>query len=165
MNNKNNILSKKSVVFQVAIVLSAMMLATSAAVPSLFQTQAFAQDPIATEVNTDVNVDTALHIIEDEADCREASDQTDQNIGQSIDEQTTSDDELIPQVLTGVNVGLNVAITPDIDLTGQCSSGDQTNQGIEQSQNLQPDSEASDAYTTSVNNGRNYADDFNYSVD
>jgi hypothetical protein len=164
MNNKNNILSKKSVVFQVAIVLSAMMLATSA-IPSIVQTKAFAQDPIATDVNTDVNVDTDLDIIEDEADCREASDQTDQNIGQSIDEQTTSDDELIPQVLTGVNTGLNVAITPDIDLTGQCSSGDQTNQGIEQSQNLQPDSEASDAYTTSVNNGRNYADDFNYSVD
>ena len=164
MNNKNNILSKKSVVFQVAIVLSAMMLATSA-IPSIVQTNAFAQDPIATDVNTDVNVDTALHIIEDEADCREASDQTDQNIGQSIDEQTTSDDENFPQVLTGVNTGINVAVTPDVDLTGQCSSGDQTNQGIEQSQNLQPDSEASDAYTTSVNNGRNYADDFNYSVD
>jgi hypothetical protein len=143
MNNKNNILSKKSVVFQVAIMLSAMMLTTSAAIPSLVQTKAFAQDPVATDVNTDVNVDTDVDVIKDEADCREASDQTDQNIRQPIDEQTTSDNEFIPQILTGVN----------------------TDQGIEQSQNLQPDSEASDAYTRSINDGRNIADDFNYSVD
>ena len=162
MNNKNNILSKKSVVFQVAIVLSAMMLATSAAIPSLVQTEAFAQDPIATEVNNDVDVETDVDIIDDEADCDEASDQTDQNTVQSIDEQTTSDNENIPQVLTGVNTAVNVAVTPDVDLTGQCSPADQTNQEIEQSQNLQPDSEASDAYTTSVNYGRNIAVDPNY---
>ena len=162
MNNKNNILSKKSVVFQVAIVLSAMMLATSAAIPSLVQTEAFAQDPIATEVNNDVDVETDVDIIDDEADCEEASDQTDQNTVQSIDEQTTSDNENIPQVLTGVNTAVNVAVTPDVDLTGQCSPADQTNQEIEQSQNLQPDSEASDAYTTSVNYGRNIAVDPNY---
>ena len=164
MNNKNNILSKKSVVFQVAIVLSAMMLATAVAIPSLVQTKAFAQDPIETEVNTDVNVDTDVDVIDDEADCRDASDQTDQEISQSIDEQTTSDDENIPQILTGVNAGFNVAVTPDIDLTGQCNPADQTSQGIEQSQNLQPDREASDAYAISVNEGRNYAFDPNYSI-
>jgi hypothetical protein len=164
MNNKNNILSKKSVVFQVAIVLSAMMLVTAVAIPSLIQTKAFAQDPIETEVNTDVNTDVDVDVIEDEADCREASDQTDQEISQSIDEQTTSDDENIPQILTGVNAGFNFAITPDIDLTGQCNPVDQTSQGIEQSQNLQPDREASDAYATSVNEARNYAFDPNYSI-
>jgi hypothetical protein len=164
MNNENNILSKKSVVFQVAIVLSAMMLATSLAIPSLVQTKAFAQDPIETEVNTDANVDTDVDVIDSDADCREASDQTDQGISQSIDEQTTSDDENIPQVLTGVNTAFNVVVTPDIDLTGQCNTADQTSQEIEQSQNLQPDSEASDAYVISVNEGRNYAFDPNYSI-
>ena len=163
MNNKNNILPKKSVVFQVAIVLSAMMLAASAAIPSLVQTKAFAQDPIETEVNTDVNVDTDVDVIKDEADCREASDQTDQSISQSIDEQTTSDDGT-PQVLTGVNTAFNVAVTPDVDLTGQCNPADQTTQEIEQSQDQQPDLEASDAYVISVNEAGNYAFDPNYSV-
>ena len=161
MNNKNNNLSKRSVVFQVAIVLSAMML-TTLAIPSLVQTKAFAQSPIQTEINNDVNVDTDLDIITNEQDCIEASDQTNQNAGQSIDLQSSSDNENIPQVLTGVNTAVNVAVTPDVDLTGQCSPADQTNQEIEQSQNLQPDSEASDAYTTSVNYGRNIAVDPNY---
>jgi hypothetical protein len=164
MNNKNNILSKKSVVFQVAIVLSAMMLATSAAIPSLVQTKAFAQDPIQTEVNTDVKVETDVDVIKDEADCEEASDQTDQETGQSVDQQSSSDDENIPQVLTGVNTAFNIAVTPDVDLTGQCNPADQTTQGIEQSQNQQPDLEASDAYVISVNEGRNYAFDPNYSL-
>ena len=164
MNNKNNNLSKRSVVFQVAIVLSAMML-TTLAIPSLVQTKAFAQSPIQTEINNDVNVDTDLDIITNEQDCIEASDQTNQNAGQSIDLQSSSDNENIPQVLTGVNTATNVAVTPDVDLTGQCSAGDQTNQGIVQTQNLQPDREASDAYTTSVNNARNIADDRNYSFD
>ncbi len=163
MNNKNNILPKKSVVFQVAIVLSAMMLAASAAIPSLVQTKAFAQDPIQTEVNTDVKVETDVDIIKDEADCREASDQTDQETSQSVDQQSSSDDENIPQVLTGVNTAFNVAVTPDVDLTGQCNPADQTTQGIEQSQNQQPDLEASDAYVISVNEGGNYAFDPNYS--
>ena len=163
MNNKNNILSKKSVVFQVAIVLSAVILATSVAIPSVVTTKAFAQDPIETEVNTDVNVETDVDVIDDEADCREASDQTDQQIGQSIDEQTTSDDGT-PQVLTGVNTAFNVAVTPDVDLTGQCNPADQTSQEIEQSQNLQPDLEASDAYVISVDRAGNYAFDPNYSL-
>ena len=164
MNNKNNILSKKSVVFQVAIVLSAMMLATSVAIPSLVQTKAFAQDPIQTEVNTDVDVETDVDIIKDEADCREASDQTDQETSQSVDQQSSSDDENIPQVLTGVNTAFNVAVTPDVDLTGQCNPADQTSQEIEQSQNLQPDLEASDAYVISVDRAGNYAFDPNYSL-
>jgi hypothetical protein len=161
MNNKNNILSKKSVIFQVAIALSAMMLATSA-IPSIVQTKAFAQDPIQTEVNTDVNVDTKVDVIFDEDDCRESRDQTDQDIGQSIDEQSSSDDENFPQVLTGVNTAVNVAVTPDVDLTGQCTPADQTNQEIEQSQNLQPDLEDSDAIATSANIARNVAVDPNF---
>jgi len=161
MNNKNTLMSKKSAVFQVAIVLSAMMLATLT-IPSLVQTKAFAQGPIATDVNNDVNVDTRLHIIKDDQDCREASDQTDQYAGQSVDEQTSSPNQNMPQVLTGVNTATNVAVTPDVDLTGQCDSADQTNQGIEQDQNLQPDG-TTDAYATSVNQARNYALDPNYS--
>jgi hypothetical protein len=164
MNNKNNNLSKKPAVFQVAIVLSAMMLATLA-IPSLVQTKAFAQSPIQTEINNDVNVDTDLDIINNEQDCIEASDQTTQNAGQNIGLTSSSDNENIPQVLTGVNTATNVAVTPDVDLTGQCNAGDQTNQGIVQSQNLQPDREASDAYTTSINNARNIAVDPNYSFD
>jgi hypothetical protein len=164
MNNKNNNLSKNPAVFQMAIVLSAMMLATLA-ISSLVQTNAFAQSPIQTEINNDVNVDTDLDIITDEQDCIEASDQTTQNVGQNIDLQSSSDNENFPQVLTGVNTATNVAVTPDVDLTGQCNAADQTNQGIVQSQNLQPDTEASDAYTTSVNNARNIADDRNYSFD
>lgn len=164
MYNKNNILSKKSVVFQMAIVLSAMMLATSA-ISSLVPAKAFAQGPIATEINNHVDVETDVDIINDETDCLTASDQTNQFAGQSIDEQTTSDNENIPQVLTGVNTATNVASTTDVDLTGQCNSGDETNQGIIQTQNLQPDLEASDAYVTSVNEGRNIAVDRNYSVE
>lgn len=164
MNNKNNNLSKKPAVFQVAIVLSAMMLATLA-IPSLVQTKAFAQSPIQTEINNDVNVDTDLHIITDQKDCIEASDQNTQFTGQNIDLESSSDNENFPQVLTGVNTATNVAVTPDVDLTGQCNAGDQNNQGIVQSQSLQPDREASDAYTTSVNDARNIAVDPNYSFE
>ncbi len=161
MDNKNNTLSKKSAVLQVAIVLSAMMLATLT-IPSLVQTKAFAQGPIETKVNNDVNVDVKTHIINDPADCIKASDRTDQYAPQSIDEQTSSPNEYMPQVLTGVNTATNVAVTPDVDLTGQCHSADQTNQRIEQNQSLQPDG-TTDAYATSINQARNIAIDPNFS--
>jgi Na+-transporting NADH:ubiquinone oxidoreductase subunit NqrC len=162
MDNKTNFLSKKSAVFQVAIVLSATMLATLA-IPSLAQTKAFAQGPIATDVNNHVDVAVKTHIINDQADCIKASDQTDQYAGQSVDERTSSPNENMPQVLTGVNTATNVAVTPDVDLTGQCDSADQTNQGIEQDQSLQPDG-TTDAYTTSINQARNIAIDPNFSL-
>jgi hypothetical protein len=164
MNNKNNILSKKSVLFQMAIVLSAVMLATSA-IPSLVQTKAFAQDdPIQTDVNTDANVEADVDVIKDEGDCAAASDETTQESLQSTDQQSSSDDENIPQVLTSANTAVNVAVTPDVDLTGECNPSDETTQGVEQSSNQQPDTEASDAYTTSVNTARNIAVDPDRSV-
>jgi hypothetical protein len=179
--NHNKKLTKKSV-FQIATVLSAVMLAVSA-MSSLVPAKVFAQEDtqgnlveqpktdsstqqetsssgpaVLTSVQPVLNVQVDVDVIFDEENCRDASDQTNQGITQSSDQQGEGN----PVVQTAVQTGLNVAVTPDVVLTSQCNPSDQTTQGVAQSTNQQ--GEGNPVVQTAVQDGRNVADDTNFLV-
>jgi len=153
--NKNKLLSKY--VFQIGTILSVMVLAASA-MSSSFPANAFAQeggsdtsenqDLVDVAVQPDTQVDVDVDVIFDEEDCEDASDNVDQQNAQSADQDA--------YVSTAVQTGLNVAITPDFDFAN-CNPVDQTNQGHDQST-----SQGDEGYQTSVQDARNYANDYNF---
>ncbi len=176
----NNKFMSTKVVFQVATILSAMMLAASA-MTSLVPTEVFAEEEasdtnnlvtqligdsstqeetssdgleVDSAVSTAVNVDADVDVIFDEKDCEGASDQTNQRIEETSDQQS----EAGLGVLSSVQTGANIAVTPDVVLTDKCDPTDQTSQEIVQDANQQGEG---DLITTSLQDGRNYALDPN----
>ena len=153
--NKNKL--KSNYLFQIGTILSVLALAAYA-MPSSIPAKAFAQDVpdnsqelVDTNVDSQTEVDVDVDVLMSEEDCAEGNDNTDQ--------QATSESEQDAYVSTNVQTGVNVAVTPDVDLAG-CNPTDQTNQGISQTSD-----QGDEGFQTSVQDGRNYAYDNNVSVD
>jgi hypothetical protein len=166
----NNALSSKGALM-IATMLSTMMLAASL-MASMVSTTAFAQEDASQEDSREVQIDEGgvgvdpiiqnnvqvdvkpnvdVAVVTDEEDCDEASNDVNQEILQSSDQQANRDVEVgegglyvSPIIQNSVQVGLNYNIDRDVILVEGCQPADHTTLSTSQSsdQNYNRDIEA-----------------------
>jgi hypothetical protein len=106
-------------------------------------------DPkVQTSVQPAVNVDVNTHVITDEEDCDEASDEVNQGNIQFANQEARSDGKVgegsfyvSPVVQLSTQVALNVYVDTDVILVPGCNPSDEVNQGNVASANQEADSD------------------------